>query len=154
MRLTKLATSAMPAIRQEHRVHLGNEHRTRDRVLLAISQQVLGNCVPVPRLARRQGRCPQRSGERFAVPFRIISHDHASGVPSKAANNLCDRTYGVDWLGELSSGTTDSSLARSIPTQGGIRNGGRERPAGVLDWGGSGPSVVLLAGGGNTAHVF
>ena len=24
----------------------------------------------------------------------------------------------------------------------------------VLDWGGSGPSVVLLAGGGNTAHVF
>lgn len=24
----------------------------------------------------------------------------------------------------------------------------------VLDWGGSGRSVVLLAGGGNTAHVF
>src|ERR1700682_5346034 len=24
----------------------------------------------------------------------------------------------------------------------------------VLDWGGSGPSVVLLPGGGNTAHVF
>src|ERR671922_219635 len=24
----------------------------------------------------------------------------------------------------------------------------------VLDWGGSGRSIVLLAGGGNTAHVF
>src|SRR5262245_54299483 len=24
----------------------------------------------------------------------------------------------------------------------------------VLDWGGSGPTIVLLAGGGNTAHVF
>ena len=24
----------------------------------------------------------------------------------------------------------------------------------VLDWGGSGHSLVLLAGGGNTAHVF
>jgi non-heme chloroperoxidase len=24
----------------------------------------------------------------------------------------------------------------------------------LLDWGGSGPPVVLLAGGGNTAHVF
>src|SRR5262249_12587943 len=24
----------------------------------------------------------------------------------------------------------------------------------VLDWGGSGPSVVLLPGGGDTAHVF
>jgi pimeloyl-ACP methyl ester carboxylesterase len=24
----------------------------------------------------------------------------------------------------------------------------------VLDWGGSGPALVLLAGGGDTAHVF
>jgi len=55
----------------------------------------------------------------------------------------------VLWCQESSSTWRDTSphVIQQVPVDDGVR-------LEVLDWGGKGPNIVLLAGSGNTAHVF
>jgi non-heme chloroperoxidase len=58
------------------------------------------------------------------------------------------------FLGCFPTQSRTSALARSVPHRVHLVTVAEGVNLEVLDWGGTGRSVVLLAGSGNTAHVF